>query len=300
MATQTTLPPARIGMNPRRQVTSRGERRAEVAHDESPTDKEIPKFTQTDSAKRNQLVLELVPLVRHVAMQVRKRLPGHVELDDLISAGILGLIDAIQKFDPNKHVKVSSYATFRIRGAILDDLRAMDSVPRTLRTMNRKAERAHSDLETRLERAPSDHEMARALGMSLGLWHRTVWELSPTAIDWLRPFASAATPHSTPVSLDSLPADNEGHQFLSCYHHEQKESLSRALERIPVREQLIIELYYREELTMREIGEQLGLHDSRISQLRSSALKRLRKYVKAYDCGIRGNNPQGSSESGRQ
>jgi len=283
MGTQTRTPSERLGeMNVTHEAHSPAENRRSAAHEISPLATEIHRRPQKNSEELNQLVLKLIPLVKRVAIQVRGRLPSHVELDDLISAGILGLIDAIQKFDPNRHVNVGSYATFRIRGAILDDLRAMDSVPRALRTMNRKVERAHSDLETKLERPPCDHEMARALGMNLGLWHRTVWKLSPTGIGWLRPFGTAAAPHSTPVSLDSLPADNEGHQFLSCYLHEKIAFLKRALQRIPVREQLIIQLYYRKELTMREIGKCLDIDESRVSQLHALALKRLRGIAKNY------------------
>lgn len=284
MGIQTTTPPVRLGgKNLRHQARSQWEKRPSAAHEIGPIVTEIPRCPKKNSEELNQLVLELVPLVKRVAIQVRERLPSHVELDDLISAGILGLIDAIQKFDPSRQVKIAHYAKFRIRGAILDNLREMDSVPRTLRRMNRKAELAYSKLEARLEQPPSDHEMASALGMSLKLWHWKVLELKAAGLDWLPPFASAGTSDPTPILLDSLAGDNEGHQFLSCYRREQKECLSQALQRIPVRERLIIELNYHHELTLREIGEKLGVDDSRVSQLRTCALQRLRKYVKECD-----------------
>lgn len=297
MGIQTTTPPVRLGStNLRHRARSLWEKRPSTAHEISPVITEIPRCPKKNPAELNQLVLELIPLVKRVSLQMRERLPSHIELDDLISAGILGLIDAIQKFDPNRQVKVAHYAKFRIRGAILDNLREMDSVPRTLRRMNRKAELAYSKLEARLEQPPSDHEMARALGMSLELWHWKVLELKAAGLDWLPPFASAGTSNPAPILLDSLAGDNEGHQFLSCYRREQKECLKQALGRIPVRERLVIELYYYEDLTMREIGARLGLDDSRISQLHSCALERLRMYVKEW--GGRSTPPHRSATQG--
>jgi RNA polymerase sigma factor for flagellar operon FliA len=220
--------------------------------------------------------------VKKVALQMRERLPVHVELDDLISTGVLGLMDAVQKFDPAKQVTIEQYARHRIRGAILDGLRGLDAASRDMRRKNKNAERVYAQLEANLGRPPNDQEMASGLGLSLGRWYRTVMELTALGVDWLRPLASVGTQESAFPIEDSLPADNVGHQFDACYHREQEEVLQRALGLIPERERQVVELYYHREMTMREIGERLGIDESRVSQLHSSALGRLRKRVKDF------------------
>jgi RNA polymerase sigma factor for flagellar operon FliA len=226
-----------------------------------------------------RLVVALLPLVRRVAMQMHERLPLHVEVDDLVSTGVLGLADAIQKYDAGRKVHLERYAQHRIRGAILDGLRGLDSASRDMRKKNKKAERVYRQLEAEFKRPPTDVEMAEGLGISLARWYQTVRELRFVGIDWLRPMGSVSGREAKPLSEDSLPADNEGHQFEACYRREQKEILQRALERIPERERRVVHLYYQRELTMREIGERMGIDESRVSQLHSSALVRLRKRV---------------------
>ena len=233
-------------------------------------------------AEIKRLVVALLPLVKKVALHMRERLPVHVELDDLVSTGVLGLVDAVQKFDASKQVRLEQYAQHRIRGAILDGLRGLDTASRDMRRKNKNAERVYRELEAKLGRTPNDQEMAKALGLSLGRWYRTVLELNAVGVDWLRPLASVGTRESVPVPEDSLPAANEGHQFEACYLRERKEILHRALGHIPERERQVVELYYREELTMREIGERLGIDESRVSQLHSTALERLRRRVKDF------------------
>lgn len=233
-----------------------------------------------DEQALNQLVVALLPLVRKVALQVRERLPMHIELDDLISTGVLGLIDAVQKYDARKQVRLEQYAQYRIRGAILDGLRELDHASRDMRRKNKNAERVYAHLEASLGHPPSDQEMACGLGMSLGRWYRTVRELTSLGVDWLRPLTSVGVREPAFSLEDTLPADNEGHQFDACYLREQNEILSHALVRIPERERQVVELYYHKGLTMREIGERLGVDESRVSQLHSSALDRLRKRVR--------------------
>jgi len=226
------------------------------------------------------MIVALLPLVKRVAMQMRGRLPLHVEVDDLISSGVLGLVDAIQKYDATKQVKLEQYALHRIRGAILDGLRALDTASRDMRKKNKKAEQVYQSLEGKLGRPPSDLEMAEGLGMSLGRWYRTVLELRAVGMDWLRPMGSVGIKEMRPASEDSVPAEDRGGQFEACYSREQRELLKRALERIPEREGQVVQLYYQQELTMREIGERLGIDESRVSQLRSAALVRLRKRIR--------------------
>ncbi len=230
--------------------------------------------------KRDQLVVKLLPLVKRMALQVRERLPLHVEMDDLVSTGVLGLVDAVHKFDARKRVKLESYARYRIRGAILDGLRSLDSASRDMRKKNKKAETVYRALEARLRRAPSDEEMAGALDVSLEKWFRAVRELQAVGMDWLRPLGSVGMKEVKAASEEALPADNQGHQFESCYRREQKEILKRSLGRVPERERQIVQLYYDQELTMKEIGEKLGIDESRVSQLHSAALARLCLRVK--------------------
>jgi len=230
--------------------------------------------------ERDQLVVKLLPLVKRMAFQVRERLPLHVEMNDLLSTGALGLVDAVHKFDARKRVKLESYARYRIRGAILDGLRSLDSASRDMRKKNKKAETVYGALEAKLHRAPNDEELAAALGVSLEKWYRAVRELQTVGMDWLRPMGSVGTKESRPASDEVLVADNQEHQFASCYRREQKEILQRTLQRIPERERQIVELYYDQELTMKEIGEKLGIDESRVSQLHSATLARLRLRVK--------------------
>jgi len=230
--------------------------------------------------KRDQLVVKLLPLVKRMALQVRERLPLHVEMDDLVSTGALGLVDAVHKFDARKRVKLESYARYRIRGAILDGLRSLDSASRDMRKKNKKAETVYRALEARLRRAPSDEELAGALGVSLEKWFRAVRELQAVGMDWLRPMGSVGMKESRAGGEEMLAADNLEHQFESCYRREQEEILQRSLGRIPERERQIVQLYYDQELTMKEIGEKLGIDESRVSQLHSGALARLRSRVK--------------------
>ena len=230
----------------------------------------------------NKLVVKLLPLVRRVALPMRERLPGHVEMDDLISLGTLGLVDAVKKFDAKKQVRLELYAQYRIRGAILDGLREMDHASRDMRRKNKNAEKVYLELESSLGRPPSDQEMAQALGISLKRWYQLTSELKSVGIDWLRPLAAVGTQEPAAVYEDSLPADNAGHQFEECYDREKKEILQKAMGRIPDRERQVIDLYYHQGQTMREIGDRLGIDESRVSQLHSSALGRLRKRVKEF------------------
>lgn len=240
-----------------------------------------PATTEQLAVRHNhQLVLSLLPLVKRVAYQMRARLPLHVEVEDLISTGVIGLVGAIRKFDGRRHVAVDRYARHRIRGAILDGLRSLDSASRDMRKKNRKAEKIYQQLEAQLGRPPDDAELADRLGISLKAWYRTERELQAVGMDWLRPLASVGTKPLWVSHEDLLVADNQGHQFDACYRREQREILGRALARLPERERRIVQLYYHQELTMKEIGKKLGIDESRVSQLHSHALTRLQLKVK--------------------
>ncbi len=221
-------------------------------------------------------VIELLPLVRRVAIKISRQLPAHVEVDDLVGAGVLGLIDAIRKFDRTKQVKLEYYAGHRIRGAILDSLRALDFASRDMRKKNKKVERVHRELQAKLGQPIGDEEMACGLGVCLEKWYRTLHELQVLGVDWLRPTQSLGV--RKPVE-ETLVRDNGESPFDRCYRREQKEILNRVMVRLPERERLIISLYYEQAKTMKQIAAQLGVDESRVSQLHTAALARLRTRV---------------------
>ena len=235
-------------------------------------------LTSRRAAERDELIIKLLGLVKRVALEMREHLPAHVDVDDLVSAGTLGLIDAVRRFDAGKHVKIETYARYRIRGAILDALRNLDPASRDMRRKNKKAEQVFRGLEAKLARPATDAEMARALHISLKEWYRTVHQLQSMGVDWLRPtqITSARQPDE-----DELPAVGQQSQFDLCYREEKRALLNRALERVSERERLILSMYYERDLTMKEIGEELGIDESRVSQIHSSALQRLRSKVQS-------------------
>jgi RNA polymerase sigma factor for flagellar operon FliA len=226
--------------------------------------------------ERNKMVEENLPLVRYVASRIAGRLPSHVEIDDLINSGVIGLIDAVEKFDPGRKIKFKTYAEFRIKGAILDELRALDWVPRSTRQKASRIERAFSELEQNLGRVASDHEVVEFLGIDFETYHQLLMEARGISL----------------VSLDELHSDNEDENernlldFLANPDYvDPAETLNldqvyrivgESIELLPEKERLVISLYYHDELTMKEIGEILGITESRVSQIHTKAILRLR------------------------
>jgi RNA polymerase sigma factor FliA len=229
-------------------------------------------------ADRERQVLDLIPLVKRMALKMRRTLPAHIELDDLVGAGMLGLLDATQKYDSRKRVKIESYARHRIRGAILDGLRSLDTASRDLRKKNKRIEKAFRDLETRLGRAAEEDEAARELGISLEKWHRDLQELRAAGVNG--PHATQAK-NAKLVNEENLPAENQLNQYELCYLRERRDIANRALACLPARERSIVSLYHGREMTMKEIGSRLRIDESRVSQLHSAAVERLRLTVKA-------------------
>lgn len=225
------------------------------------------------------LIVELLPLVRRVALQLRGRLPAHIELDDLISEGVVGLIDAMRKFNPNKGVTLETYARHRIRGAILDSLREQDHASRDMRRKMKKIESASQNLEFQLGRPAGDAEMAQAMGLSLAKWYECVGELQRLGFDG----SGSRIPQEIRKRVDEegLPARAEDDPFTLCYRREQKDIFFLALGCLTERERSIITLYYKDALTMKQIGSRLGIDESRVSQLHSGAVARLRSRVGA-------------------
>jgi len=229
-------------------------------------------------AERDSQVLDLVPLVRRMAARMRRTLPAHIELDDLVSAGVLGLLDAANKFDARKQVKIESYARHRIRGAILDGLRSLDTASRDLRKKNKRIEKTIRDLESSLGRRVEAGEAAKALGVSLEKWHHDLQELQAAGVDSL----GSGTPKASQfVNAEDLPASNQPSPLDLYCSRERYEIAKRALACLPPRERTIITLYDSREMTMKQIGARLRIDESRVSQLHSAAVARLRLTVKA-------------------
>jgi RNA polymerase sigma factor FliA len=230
-----------------------------------------------DLAVRDRLILTYAPLVKYVAGRLGSGLPAHVDEGDLVSYGLLGLIGAIERYDPDRDVKFETYAIARIKGSIIDELRAMDWVPRSVRSRAREIERAIGDLESKLGRAPNDEEIAGKLGLSQEELDDSLSEISRSSIAALDELWTVQGSSGDQVALIDTIEDTHGPEPQSALDQsEVKEMIADAISRLPEREKLVITLYYYEELTLREIGEVLGVTESRVSQLHTKAILRLK------------------------
>jgi RNA polymerase sigma factor for flagellar operon FliA len=226
-----------------------------------------------EAVDRERLLLEHLPVVRYIARRLHERLPQHVEMDDLISAGMVGLLDACSKFDQGRQVQFKSYAQFRIRGAMLDSLRMLDWSPRDLRRKGRAVEEASRTLTQRLGRAPVEQEIAAEMELSLEQFQQLLGDLKGLEIGSLNEERSE---DSNEEELAHVPAAAEEDPLFRCLQGETKQRLIDAIEELPEKERLVLTLYYYEELTMKEIGLTLGVVESRVSQVHSSAVRHLR------------------------
>jgi len=239
--------------------------------------------------EQERLMLEHLPTVRYLARRIHERLPQHVEIDDLVSAGVLGLIDAFRKFDPAKKVQFRSYAQFRIRGAILDSLRTLDWSPRELRRKGRAIEEAIRALTARLGRTPTEPEIASELGIELGEYQQLLGELKGLEIGTLHVERSE---DSGDEELAYIPNKPEEDPLFVCLKSEMRARLAAAVDQLPERERLVMTLYYYEEMTMKEIGLTLGVVESRVSQIHASAVLHLRALLAAHEQVGRGRRPK--------
>ena len=230
-----------------------------------------------DKALRDRLILTYAPLVKYVAGRLGSGLPAHVDEGDLVSYGLLGLIGAIERYDPERDVKFETYAIARIKGSIIDELRAMDWVPRSVRARARDIERTIAELERKLHRAPTDEEISEKLGISQDELEESLTDISRSSIAALDELWTISSASGDQVSLLETIEDPQGPEPQSALAQtELREALGEAIARLPEREKLVITLYYYEELTLREIGEVLGVTESRVSQLHTKAVLRLK------------------------
>jgi RNA polymerase sigma factor FliA len=225
------------------------------------------------TAAQELLMIEHLPIVRFIARRIHERLPQHVPIEDLYSAGVLGLLDAFGKFDPSKQVQFRSYAQFRIRGAILDSLRTLDWSPRELRRKGRAIEQAIQALTAQFGRSPNDIEIAKQLQIDLVAYQQLLGELKGLEIGTLHSERSDDSGEEELAYLPNRPEDDPLFRYL---HAEVRQRLTEAIGDLPERERLVMTLYYYEEATMKEIGLILGVVESRISQIHASAILHLR------------------------
>jgi RNA polymerase sigma factor FliA len=228
--------------------------------------------------EREGLILEHLPQVRLIARRIHQRLPEGVNLDDLISAGSIGLVAAIDRFDPGRNVKLKTYAEYKIRGAILDSLRSLDWAPRKQRLRSKQVDAAISIVEQRLHRRPTEDEIAHQLELSIEEYHEWLVHIRGVNLGSLE----AATPDDSLNLLKYISEDQESWPSRLMERSEEQRLLAAAVAKIPRIERIVISLYYHEELTLREIAKVVNLHESRISQLKSQAIHHLRSSLEWY------------------
>lgn len=226
--------------------------------------------------QKDQLITEYSPLIKFIAQKIAVRLPSNIELDDLISAGVIGLMDAIEKYDPSRDNKFKTYAEFRIRGAILDELRAQDWVPRSIRDKAKLLDRTMVALEAELGRTATDEEIAKALNITIDEFYDLVNQVRPVSLLSIhdsQTFNDADNKRSIENLLEGSKLHNPYNQLNI---KTVKEVVAQAIEELPDRQRLVLSLYYYEDLNLKEIGQVLRVTESRVSQLHAQAVARLR------------------------
>jgi RNA polymerase sigma factor for flagellar operon FliA len=240
------------------------------------------------------VLLENLPMVRFVARRIHEKLPQHVNLEDLVGAGVLGLIDAAAKFDPLKNTQFRTYAQFRVRGAIMDSLRGLDWGPRDLRRKGRAIEQAIGALTAKLSRAPDEQEIAEELGQPLEEYQKALGELNGLEIGSLQ---ARRHEDSEEEEMAYIPGPEGEDPLFICLRGEMRDRLQSAIGSLPKNERLVLTLYYYEELTMKEIAAVLELTISRVSQIRSSAILHMRALLQSSEEAV---TPDPAAEPDRQ
>ncbi|MFO7731148.1 MAG: RNA polymerase sigma factor WhiG [Spirochaetia bacterium] len=239
-----------------------------------------------DPKIRDMFVKQYAPLVKYVAGKVAVGMPHNVDFDDLVGFGVFGLIDAINKYDPDKHVKFKTYAVTRIRGAIFDELRSIDWVPRSVRQKSREIEDTVHRLEASLGRSASDKEIAAELGMSESDFQKTMMKISGTSILSLNDVWYSSEENDSISIVDSIESPQSLNPDTIVEKEEIKRVIVQAIDELPEKEKKVLVLYYYEDLTLKEIGKVLEVTESRISQLHTKAIIRLRSKLTNIKKGI--------------
>jgi RNA polymerase sigma factor for flagellar operon FliA len=245
----------------------------------------IKKFKQNSkritNIQKKKIIKEYAPLVKFIAQKIAVRLPANIELDDLLSAGVIGLMDAIDKYDPARDNKFKTYAEFRIRGAILDELRAQDWIPRSMREKAKNIERAFAKLEQKLGRMVTEDEAAKELGMPLEEFQESLHQcksISLLSLDEVGTFSNGDR-KSLMGLLESGKGSNPLVQIASA---ELRDVVAKAIQELPEKQRMVLALYYYEDLNLKEIGDVLEVTESRVSQLHTQAVLRLRSKLQDY------------------
>jgi RNA polymerase sigma factor for flagellar operon FliA len=242
-------------------------------------DKKDPKI-------RDYFIKQYAPLVKYVAGKIAIGMPQNVEFDDLVGFGVFGLFDAIEKFDPDKHVKFKTYAVTRIRGAIFDELRAIDWVPRSIRQKTREVEETVRLLEAQLGRVATDDEIAKAMNVSVLEFQDLILKISSTSILSLNDVWNSGDESDKITIVDSIESPASLNPDTIVEKEEVKRVIIEAINELPEKEKKVLVLYYYEDLTLKEIGEVLGVTESRVSQLHTKAIMRLRTKLTSLKKGI--------------
>ncbi len=233
---------------------------------------------QTENEARNELILSELSQVYYLARRIHERLPQHVPFEDLVHAGVLGLIEAVRKYNPNKNASLKSFASFRIRGAILDSLRALDWGSRPLRKKGRNVAESLARLANKLGRQPTEDELAADLDLEVAELHKLLRRLDGLQIVG-QMVGSRFDDSETQDLIESAPADESTNPFEICLRSERSDYLTQAVKTLSEKEQMVVSLYYREELTMKEVAAVMGLAESRVSQIHSLAITKLRTAI---------------------
>jgi len=235
--------------------------------------------SRDDPNWQERMVLQYAPFIKYIASRLALRLPAHIHQEDLISSGIIGLMDALQKFDPSKNIGFKTYAEFRIKGAMLDELRSLDWVPRSVRKKAHLLGKAYAELEKNLGRPAEAEEVARALDLDLADFYQLLDETRGVSLVNLgghRRTKDGGVEWLEVEVPDTLQDERARNSYLEVHYAELQEIMVQAIEALPDKEKLLISLYYYEELTMKEIGQIMGYTESRVSQLHTQAMVRLR------------------------
>ncbi len=226
--------------------------------------------------EREQLILKNLSQIKYIAQRISAKLPSHVELNDLMGAGVLGLLDAIDKFDPTRGVKFKTYAELRIKGAILDSLRNLDWAPRSLRKKSKDLEKVYSSLEQKLGRPAIDKEVCDEMKITLEEFYELVDQIKGLTLGSFQDVRSQEDDRSNEPLVKYIPDVSQPDPFFLFDKSEVRNILGTAVDALPKKERLVVSLYYYDELTMKEIGKVLGVNESRVSQLHTKAMLRLR------------------------